>query len=330
MQPIRNFSPARRSLIRSIASLAAVTGVPALAQPAGNRTIRIVVPFPPGGGTDVLARMYAKRIQDTLGQPTIVDNRSGAGGIIGAQYVQSQPADGQTLLVTVSTTHAILPHMQKLPFEPLKDFSAVTMLARAQTGLIVKSDLPVTTLAQFAQYAKSLNKPIHMGDWGAGSGGHLFHTAIAMSMGFDMTPVHYRGVAPLMQAVLSGEIPAGSSEVATARPHLAAGTLKMLAINGKYRHPVLPNVPTYQEVGVPDLDAYAWFGVFAPAGTPLPMRERYAQIANELLRSAETGDQLKDMGYLPAGSTPTQFEAEWRESYELHGRLVRKTGVKSE
>lgn len=315
-----------------LATLGAALALPARSQvpvPAlANRPIRLVVPFPPGGGTDILVRLYAQALQDAWGQSVVVDNRSGAGGVIGAQYVQTQAPDGSTLLVTVSTTHAILPHLQKLPFEPFRDFTAVTLLTRAQSGLFVRADHPSASFQEFVAAARAQPQPVALGDWGVGSFGHLVGSALGISLGFQVVPVHYRGAAPIALAVLGGEIPAGSADVATLRPHLQAGKLRMLAINGATRHPTLPDVPTYAELGVADLDPYSWFGVFAPARTPLAVREKYADVARQMANSPQAGARLSELGFIPVGSSPAEFEAEWRASYTAFGNLVRKTGIR--
>nr|WP_145552336.1 tripartite tricarboxylate transporter substrate binding protein [Variovorax boronicumulans] len=320
-------SARRRTLL---AAAGAALALPALAQAPAfpSRPIRLVVPFPPGGGTDILVRLYAQALQDAWGQSVVVDNRSGAGGVIGAQHVQTQPPDGHTLLVTVSTTHAILPHMQKLPFDPFQDFTAVTLLTRAQSGLFVRADHPAASFQDFVAAAKAQPQPTAVGDWGVGSFGHLVAVALGITLGFQVVPVHYRGAAPITLAVLAGEVPAGSADVATLRPHLQAGKLRMLAVNGAARHPALPEVPTYGELGVPDLDPYSWFGVFAPAGTPLPLREKFAEVAQRLARSPEAGARLAELGFIPVGSSPAAFEAEWRASHTAFGKLVRKTGIR--
>lgn len=326
--PDANPPCARRRALLAAAGATLVLPARAQAPAFPNRPIRLVVPFPPGGGTDILVRLFAQELQDAWGQTVVVDNRSGAGGVIGAQHVQTQPPDGHTLLVTVSTTHAILPHMQKLPFDPFKDFTAVTLLTRAQSGLFVRADHPAASFQQFVAAAKAQAQPTAVGDWGVGSFGHLVGSALGITLGFRVVPVHYRGAAPIALAVLGGEIPAGSADVATLRPHLQAGKLRMLAINGAARHPSLPDVPTYGELGIRDLDPYSWFGVFAPAGTPLAVREKYAEVAQRLARSPQAGARLGELGFIPVGSSPAQFEAEWRASYEAFGNLVRKTGIR--
>lgn len=328
-QPGARFS--RRQVLLSAA--AAGTGLansPAMAKTFPSKMVRIVVPYAPGGATDVAARMVAVKLNDIWGQPVVVDNVTGASGILGAQNVQRQPPDGYTLMVTVANTQAIMPHIQRMPFDPLRDFSSVTLLARAQSGLMVRGDMPVKTLADLFAYARALKAPLPIGDWGLGSSGHLLAAGLAVDEKFEVTHIHYRGVAPALQAVLAGEISVSAADVASVFPHLRAGSVRFLGLNGMARHPELKDTPTFNESGIADHDNYAWVGVFAPAKTPLELREAIAAVIQKVCLAPEMQPQFLGRGFITARSGPAAFDAEWRETYERFGNLVRKTGVKAD
>ena len=321
----------RRQLV--LASAAAAGGMvssPAFAKAFPAKMVRIVVPFAPGGATDVAARMVAVKLSELWGQPVVVDNVTGASGILGAQNVQRQPPDGYTLMVTVANTQAIMPHIQRMPFEPLRDFSSVTLLARAQSGLMVRGDMPVKTLADLFAYARALKAPLPIGDWGQGSSGHLLAAGLAVDERFEVTHIHYRGVAPALQAVLAREISVSAADVASVFPHLRAGTVRFLGLNGMARHPELQDTPTFNESGIPDHDNYAWVGVFAPAKTPLALRESIAAAFQQVCLAPEMQPHFLERGFITAHSGPAAFEAEWRETYERFGKLAKKTGVKAD
>jgi tripartite-type tricarboxylate transporter receptor subunit TctC len=321
----------RRSILAALAAPAWLAAAGhANAQAFPTKPVRLVVPYPPGGATDVVARLVGAELSRQWKQPVLIENLSGASGIVGAQAVQRAASDGHTLLVTVSNTHAILPHMQPLPFDPFRDFSGVVTLARAQSGVFVRSDLPVKTLDELAAYARSRLEPLPIGDWGSGSFGHLLVAGLAIDKQFKATAVHYRGAAPVLQAALSGEIQVASADVSTLLPHINAGKVRMLAVNGAERHPALQAVPTFQELGLDDYASYSWLGVFAPAKTPLPLRTAIAQAIQRACLDSAVNAQLRERGFLVAQSDPAQFEEEWRTTYERFGRLVKKTGIKGE
>jgi len=321
----------RRGALESFAAVAfGLAGMPAIAQDFPTRPVRLVVPYSPGGAVDIAARLVAVKLQEQWGQPVTVENITGASGIVGAQNVQRQPPDGYSLLVTISNTHAILPHMQQLPFDPFRDFTGIVTLVRAQTGLFVRSDVPARTLDEFFRYARAQPEPLPFGDWGSGSFGQMLIAGLAIDQRFKVTSVHYRGAAPVVQAVLSGEINAGSADVSSVLAQVNAGKLRLLAVNGTSRHPAAKDTPTFSELGIPDYDSYSWLGVFAPAKTPLALRETIAKAFQQVTLAPDMQARLMERGFLATPSDPARFDAEWRSTYERFGRLVKKTGIKAE
>jgi tripartite-type tricarboxylate transporter receptor subunit TctC len=320
----------RHAIAAAAAFTLGLSHLPARAQGFPAKPVRLVVPYPPGGATDIAARLVAVKLQELWGQTVIVENITGASGIVGAQNVQRQAPDGYTLLVTISNTHAIMPHMQAMPFDPFRDFTGVVTLVRAQSGLFVRSDVPVKTLEEFFLYARAQGKPLPVGDWGSGSFGHMLMSGLAIDGKFEVTPIHYRGAAPVVQAVLSGEISVASADVSTVLPHVTAGKIRLLAVNGTARHPAMKSTPTFSELGMADYDSYSWLGVFAPAKTPLALRETIAKAFQQVCLAPEMQARLMDRGFLTASSDPARFDAEWLETYQRFGRLVKKTGVKAD
>lgn len=321
----------RRAILSSAGGMAlALAGFDASAQDYPTKAVRLVVPYAPGGAVDIAARLVAVKLQELWGQPVLIENLTGASGIVGAQNVQRQAPDGYSLLVTISNTHAILPHMQQLPFDPFRDFTGIVTLVRAQTGLFVRSDVPAKTLEEFFRYARAQPDPMAFGDWGIGSFGHMLIAGLAIDEKFKVTSVHYRGAAPVVQAVLSGEINAGSADVSSVLSQVNAGKLRLLAVNGTSRHPAAKDTPTFSELGISDYDSYSWLGVFAPAKTPLALRETIAKAFQQVTLAPDMQRKLEERGFLAVASDPARFDAEWRSTYERFGRLVKKTGIKAE
>ncbi|WP_416401252.1 Bug family tripartite tricarboxylate transporter substrate binding protein [Alicycliphilus denitrificans] len=321
----------RRRLLRGAAAAGiGLAGLPAGAATFPSRPVTIVVPYAPGGAVDIAARHLQTALQEAWGQPVVVENVSGASGIVGAQRVQRAAPDGQTLLLTISNTHAILPHMQALPFDPFKDFAGIATVVRAQSGLFVRTDHPAQTLPDFFRHARASKQPIAVGDWGVGSLGHMMAAGLAIDHSFAVTSVHYRGAAPIIQAMLGGEISVGTADVSSVLPQAAAGKLRMLAVNGTARHPAMKNTPTFSEFGIHEYDSYSWIGLFTPAGTPLALREQIARTFQKITLAPEMQARLLERGYVAATSDPAQFDAEWRETYERFGNLVKKTGIKTD
>lgn len=321
----------RRQLLQGAAAAGlGLAGLSASATTFPTRPVTIVVPYAPGGAIDIAARNLQSALQEAWGQPVIVENVSGASGIVGAQRVQRAAPDGQTLLLTISNTHAVLPHMQALPFDPFKDFTGVVTVVRAQSGLFVRTDHPAQTLPDFFRHARASKQPIAVGDWGVGSLGHMMAAGLAIDQKFTVTSVHYRGAAPIVQAMLGGEISVGTADVSSVLPQVAAGKLRMLAVNGTARHPAMKDTPTFSEFGIHEYDSYSWIGLFAPASTPLALREQIAQAFQKITLAPEMRGRLLERGFVVAKSDPAQFDAEWRSTYERFGNLVKKTGIKTD
>jgi tripartite-type tricarboxylate transporter receptor subunit TctC len=234
-----------------------------------SRSVKIVVPFPPGGPSDAFARLMADRLQTAFGQPFIVENRAGATGMIGTSAVASAPADGYTLLFSSNSSHVIAPMLRTPPpYDPLKNFRPISMLLSYPLYMAVNNDVPANTVAEFVVLAKSKPGKLNFGSIGIGSGGHLTCELFNMRAGIKMTHVPYKGVPATQTAVMTGEVAYIFDSIGPTKPLVDAGKMKGLAVTGRTRSWAAPDTPTLEESGFPGFDAVIWFSIFAPAGTP--------------------------------------------------------------
>jgi tripartite-type tricarboxylate transporter receptor subunit TctC len=320
---MRNHSKCVSLLLLTIALVAAL---PAAAQDYPKKQIELVVPFVAGGTTDTIARLIAQRFTESWSQTVIVNNRPGGGSTIGHQVVVKAPPDGHTLLVT-TISFAITAAVQKLPFDPIKDFAPITELASLPLILVVHPSLPATNLAEFIALAKS--KP---GGWdfassGAGTSPHLAAEMFKSLAGVDLVHVPYKGNAEAMNAMLGGHIKIYFALAPAVLQHVKAGTLRALAVTTETRLPYLPDVPTIAESGFPGYEINSWQGVFAPAGTP---KEVVAKINGELvrmLRTPEISRRISLEGADPVGSSPEQFAARVKSEIAKWSKVARQAGV---
>lgn len=299
------------------------------AQPSyPDRPIKLVVPFSAGGDMDVVGRLLANELGRGLKQTVIVDNRPGATGMIGVDAVAKAKPDGYTLLLTLTATQAMLPHMQsKMPYDALKDFAPIGQAVRSGIILVVNPTLPVKSVPELIALAKSKPGGLSYASWGNGSGGHLVGEAIKSRSGANLVHVPYKGVAPAINDVVAGHIPVMFSGLSSVIPYIKTGKLRALAVIGKQRSPVLPDVPTLIEQGV-DFDGEAWYGLFAPAGTSPDIVKRLNTELNKALESPDLGEHLKSLAFVPQPTTPEQFSATVRSDWEKWGKIIRTLGIK--
>ena len=253
-----------------------------------TRPIRLIVPYPPGGGSDAFARVIAPKLSESLGQQFLVDNRPGAATIIGAEFVAKAPADGYTLLLGDNSTYAVNPSLyKKLPYAPLSDFSPISLTAKFSLLLVVNPSLPVSKVSEFVAYAKARPKQINFASPGAGSPHHLAMELFADRAGIQLTHVPYKGGAPAAQDLLAGVIPAMVLDYATAAQHIQAGKIRALAALSDKRLDQMKDLPTIAESGYPGFEAWAWQGIVAPAKTPDEIVQR---LNAELVKVAQDKD----------------------------------------
>jgi tripartite-type tricarboxylate transporter receptor subunit TctC len=301
----------------------------AFAQAYPNHPIRLVVPFPAGGTTDILARAAAQKLIEALGQPVVVDNRPGAGGNIGADLVAKSAPDGYTLLMGTVGTHAINPsRYAKMPYDHVKDFVPVVLVAGVPNVLVVNPSVPVNSVADLIKLAKSKPGEINFASSGSGTSIHLSGELFKTMAGVDMTHVPYKGSAPALTDLIGGQVQLMFDNLPSALPQIKGGKLRAIAVTSLKRAPVLPDVPTIAESGLPGFEASSWFGVLAPAGTPAPVVAKLNAEVNKWLQSPEARDQLLAQGAAAAGGTPEQFAAHIRAETEKWAKVVKASGAK--
>lgn len=316
------------------AALALVLGAGSgigLAQNYPEKPIRIVVPFSPGGGTDITTRAFSARLSSVLGQPVVVDNRPGAGGLIGSTLVAKSPPDGYALLVASTGPMVITPALKlKMPYEVLRDFAPITQLITQPIWLVVHPSLPVKTVAEFIALAKARPGELNYGSSGVGNGTHLAAKIFESITGVSMVNVPYKGTAPAVTDLLGGQVQVIFSSISVMLPYIKEGKLRPLAVGSEKRMSILPNVPTMAESGVKGFDASSWYGLFAPAGTPGPIVARLSSEVSRILQSAEIRKLLVAEGAAPVGSTPEKFTSHIRAELVKWREAVRAAGVEPE
>jgi tripartite-type tricarboxylate transporter receptor subunit TctC len=300
---------------------------PAYAQSYPNKPIRFVVPFPPGGATDVMARALATQLNGSLGQPVIVDNRAGAAGAIGSEAVAKAAPDGYTLLLGTISTHGTNPAVNpKLPYDAVKDFTGVSLLADAPLVLLVNPQAPVNNLQEFLSWAKSSPKPLAYGSNGPGSYNNLAVELFKALTGVDLLHVPYKGAGPAIQDLMAGQIAFGAHDIAGVAPHMRSGKLKALAIASKQRVPGV-DVPTAAEAGVPNFEVTAWYALFGPHGMPAPVLTRLHGAVEKAIASPEMQQVLTNMSAIPVGGSPAQLDAFVRSEVARWSEVARKANI---
>jgi tripartite-type tricarboxylate transporter receptor subunit TctC len=293
-----------------------------------TRPIRLLVPNPPGGATDTVARVIAPALGDALGQPVIVENKPGSNGNLAMEITAKATPDGHTLILAADAQIVIGPHLYRdLPLDTLKDLAPVASLVNTQMVLAVNPSLPVKTLPEFVEYARRANPPLAYGSIGNGSQHHLVMEMLKQRAGIDLLHVPFKGGGPATTALLAGEIAAafGGNSVTG---HVRAGKLRALAVAGKQRSAAFPDVPRLAEF-YPGFEVTPWLGLFAPAGVPAPVMAKLRDTTNRVLADATSAERIRRVGGLePYISTPEEFAALLRTEYARYGEIVKAVGVK--
>ena len=311
----------------SIPVLALLLVATATAQTYPSRPVRIVIPLSPGGTTDVPGRMIAQKLSETLGQQFYVENRAGAGGTIGSDFVAKANPDGYTLLLTASP-FVITPHVyKKLPYNALTDFSFVIRIASGCYVLVVHPSLGVSSVKELIALAKQQPGKIDFASSGNGSAQHLVTALFTHMAGIDLTHVPYKGSGPAQQDLVAGIVKVSFVGTPIAIPHMKAGRLRALGVSTTKRSPELPDVPTVAEAGIPGYEAVVWIGMLAPAGTPQEITAKLNGEIGKLLRTEEVKKLLAPTGMEPAPDTPEQFAAYIKADYDKWGKVVRDSGA---
>jgi tripartite-type tricarboxylate transporter receptor subunit TctC len=316
--------------MRFLALLAAACLVsPALAQSYPTKPIRIVVPFAPGGGSDFIARFMAQKLTVGLGQQVIVENKPGAGGMLGIEQGVKSPADGYTLTL-IASSYTVNPSIYKFTFDPVNDITPIIQLSQGPLLIVVRPSLPVKSTQELIAMAKAKPGQVNFASSGQGSVIHMATELFQSMAGVKMNHIPYKGTGPALTDTIGGQTDVFFSSTATAVPHVQSGKLRAIAVTTSKRIPALPNVPTVNESGVKGYDVILWHGLIGPKGLPRPIVDRINAEAGKALKVKETADQLQNDGVAPAGGTPEQFLAQIKKEIGIWRKVAADAGVKAE
>ena len=321
-----------RPLIAALALFAAAVSPRAIAQQDyPSKPIRIVAPFAAGGATDIMARIIAQKLTESLGQPVIIDNRPGAGGGIGTAAVAKSPADGYTIVFGNLAPNAINPSIYtNLQYDAGKDFAPISVVATVPLILVTPSSSPARSVQELIALVKSAPGKLNFGSPGMGSVAHVVGEMFNIMAGTRVTHVPYKGGAPAVQATLTGEVAMMFATVISANPHIKSGKLRALGITSATRSPVAPDIPTIAESGLPGFEVDVWFGLLAPAATPRAIVERLAHEVRRALDAPDLRAKFADLSAVPSPTTPEQFAAMIRADIAKWAKIVKESGAKIE
>jgi tripartite-type tricarboxylate transporter receptor subunit TctC len=316
----------------AIACALLLASAAALAQsPYPQKPVRIVVPYPPGGTTDLLARLVAARLGDKLGQNFTVDNRAGASGAIGSQLVAKSPPDGYTLVMATISSHGVNSALNKtLPYDPVADFAPITLVASTPNVITVNADMPAKTLAELLAMARARPGALSFGSTSAGGSPHMSVELLKMMAKLDLVHIPYKGGGPMLTDLIGGQIPMGVDNLPSSMAHIKSGKIRALAVTTATRWPGAPDIPTVAESGVPGYEASAWFGLLAPAGTPKEIVDLLQRSVADSLRDPAVAQRLQELGAEPVASTPDAFGRQIAGEIDKWKKVVAATGVKVE
>jgi tripartite-type tricarboxylate transporter receptor subunit TctC len=299
--------------------------------PYPSKPIRIIVPFPPGGGNDVAGRLVAQKLSDRLGQSVVVENRAGANGIVGLQTLMQSPPDGYTLGVGAAGPMAVNPSIYaKLPYDSVRDFTPITNVAIFPLLLVTHPSVPAKTLSQLLTLARSQSSALNYASPGVGNSGHLAGELLNHMAAVRITHVPYKGQGPAIADLLAGQVQMLWASIPSVIGHVQAGKLNAIAVGMPQRLQSLPDVPTASESGVPGYEAYSWVGLIGPAKLPGDMVQRLNREVVEIVRAPEFAEQLFKQGAIPDAQAPDQFAAYIRNEIEKWGAVVKAAGIKAE
>lgn len=319
-------------ILRVLAAAALVAVAPAAlhaAEPFPGKQIRFVVPYPPGGPLDTVARLLGQKVSASVKHPVVIDNVPGAGGNIGAGTVARAAPDGYTILMGAVATHAINPTLYPtIPYNAQKDFVAVTQVASTPNVLVVNPALEAATVAEFVKLAKSRPGKLNFGSGSTGSAGHLAGELFKSMAGVDMAHIPYKGAAAAMQDLIGGRVDLMFDNFASSAAQVKAGRVRALAVTTAKRSALAPELPTIAESGLPGFDVSTWFGIFVPAGTPRPVVDRLHDEFVKALAAPDVREKMLNLGAEPVGNTPEEFAAYVRSEAAKYAKLVKASGAK--
>jgi len=296
-----------------------------------NKPVTLVVPYPPGGTSDVVGRQLAKRLQEELGPVFLVDNKSGAATAIGASYVAKAPKDGYTLLLSAGTTFTTNPHLNDKLSYKLEDFAPIAAICTVPFAFVVKKDLPAKTLQEYVAYAKANPGKINNGTNGQGSMVHLLGEMIATGLDIKVTEVHYKGASPATMDMIAGIIDTNVEALTSAVPNVNADQYRALAVLSAERQPLMPNVPTFKELGYPGIVGETWYAVFAPADTPKPIVDKLGAALKKITTSESFAEAMRKIGNeAKSSANPAELLEVTQQQSKMWGALIKKLDIKAE
>lgn len=319
--------------MRTVILAALLTAVPAYAADSAatypSKAIRFIVPFPPGGGNDTIARLVGQQMSASMGQQIMVDNRPGAAGALGAQIAATAPADGYTIFLAGVGSHGLNPNLRKkLPYDAVKDFDAVSLIASAPLLVVVHPSLPVKSVKELVALARAKPGAINYASNGAGGSSHMAVELFNMMTATKMLHVPYKGLSPALTDLLAGEVQVMFSSAVAMLPQVKAGRLRAIAMTGDRRSPAIPDIPTVAEAGVPGYATGSWYGVVVPAGTPRYAIDRLSREIVTITKSPAVTNKLTAEAVIPVGSSPAEFAAYIKSEIARWGKVIKAAGIK--
>ena len=309
---------------------AAIATTPACAQGWPQKPVKMVVPFPAGGPTDVLTRSMADKLGTQLGHPIVVENKPGAGGTIGADFVAKSAPDGYTFVMATGSTHSVGPYLGKVPYDPQKDFTPVIWVGTATNILVVSPVIGVSSVRELIDMGRRSPGKLNYSTSGIGSVAHLTSELFSSMAGFKMVHVPYKGTQQSIPDLMAGQVTLLFDNIMTAKPHIDAGRLKGLGISSAKRSALVPDIPTIAESGLPGFESTNWFGIFGPAGTPRAVVERMNAEVNRILADPAILERFAQLGFEPTGGTPAEFAALVAAESLKWSKVIRDANVKPE
>ena len=316
-------------MARLLAGLFLLCAVSAAAQDYPSRSIHIIVPYTPGTGADILSRVLGPKLSERWKVALVTDNRPGATGNIGATEAAKAAPDGYTLLLT-ATSFTTNPALKPAPFDPVKDFAPIALLATGALGVYLNPEVPAKSMREFVSLVKSQPGKLYYSSPGNGGPQHLAMELLKLETGMDIVHVPYKGAAGAISDLVGGHVQAMISALQTVAPHVQSGRLRMLAVMSARRSEAFPDVPTLKEASMPDLDVETWYAIFAPAGTPAPIVTKVNREMNELLKEADVKDVIAKQGLVPEGGTPEALGARVKRELAAWTRVVKAAGIKAD
>ncbi len=333
--PTRSFAhaaraPGRRLALGVLAAACLALAMPAHAQEFPSKPVKILVGSAPGGGVDTFSRVIAQKLQEMWGQPVVVENKLGASASIAADFVAKSPPDGYTVVMGIPNSHTIGPHVLKLPYDVLKDFTPITLVMEVPHVLVVNANNPVKDMKELVALAKANPGKLNYYSSGLGSTQHLAGEMFKLQAGVDIVHVPYKGSAPAIADVLGGVITMGFDPTSATLGQIKAGKLKVLAVAAPARTSALPDTPTTAEAGYPGLNMATWYGLFGPANMPKSVVDKWQRDVAKVVAMPDVQKRIADAAADPRASTPEQFASFVREQYDTMGKLVKAANVKAE